>query len=304
MLTYDHYVSASTLDDALDALDRFPGARLVAGATDLLPWAREGRAGDVHLPALIDVSGIPELGVLALDCERLTIGAAVPISACEDDLRLVRNAEVLGRCAVWFADDQIREQATLGGNIVNASPAGDTLPALLTLNAQLVLASRPAGAPVVLRRVALAEFIVGPGKTLLKPNEILVRIECDAVPQHGASFEKVGHRRSLVISTVCLAALAKLDASGKTIADVRIAIGAVGPVPERLADAEAALLGKKPDAQRVREVAELTARHVRSRSRQAYRREVLVNFVERGLIDALRRAGADIERLTQETLHV
>jgi CO/xanthine dehydrogenase FAD-binding subunit len=304
MLTYDHYVSASTLDEAFDALDRIPGARLVAGATDLLPWAREGRAGDVHLPALIDISVIPQLNVLVLEGGALTIGAAVPVSAFEDDLRLVDNAQVLGRCAVWFADDQIREQATLGGNIVNASPAGDTLPALLTLNAKLVLASRPTGCEIMQRRVALGDFILGPGRTVLQENEILLRVECDAVPEHGCSFEKVGHRRSLVISTVCLAALVKLDASGEFIEDVRIAIGAVGPVPERLRDCEAALCGAAPDALGVREVAERAAERVRSRSRQAYRREVLVNFVERGLIDALRRAGAPIERLPKEMSHV
>lgn len=304
MLTYDHYVSASTLDQAFDALDRIPGARIVAGATDLLPWAREGRAGDVHLPGLVDVSAIAGLGVLSLDDGRLTIGAAVPISASEDDERLVGHAQVLGRCAVWFADDQIREQATFGGNIVNASPAGDTLPPLLALNAQVVLAGRAPGGPIVERRMPLAQFIIGPGKTRLQPNEILVRIECDALPDHGSSFEKVGHRRSLVISTVCLAALAKLDASGTRIEDVRIAIGAVGPVPERLAEIEADLVGREPDAGLIREIAELAEQRVRSRSRQAYRRDVLVNFVERSLIDALNRAGADLDRLPKEALYV
>jgi xanthine dehydrogenase FAD-binding subunit len=303
MLTYDHYVSASTLADAFDALDAIPGARLVAGGTDLLPWAREGRAGDVHLPALIDVGAIAELGVLSLDGARLAIGAAVPISASEDDLRLVENAQVLGRCAVWFADDQIREQATFGGNIVNASPAGDSLPALLALNAQLLLASRPSDGRIVERRVALADFIVSPGRTVLQDKEILVRIECDAAPGYGCCFEKVGHRRSLVISTVCLAVVVKLDASGETIGDVRISIGAVGPVAERLHDCEAALLGATPDAQRIRDVAKRTVDRVRSRSRQEYRREVLVNFVERGLIEALGRAGARIERLPKETLY-
>jgi CO/xanthine dehydrogenase FAD-binding subunit len=179
MLTYDEYVSASSLAEAFDALDRIPGARIVAGATDLLPWAREGRAGDVHLPALVDVSAIPELGVVAQEGRHFAVGAAVPLCAFEEDARLALNAQVLGRCAVWFADDQIREQATLGGNIVNASPAGDTLPALLALNAQLVLARRIDGS-VTERRMPLAEFIVGPGKTRLSERELLVSVEFDA----------------------------------------------------------------------------------------------------------------------------
>ncbi|SAK46152.1 molybdopterin dehydrogenase [Caballeronia hypogeia] len=302
MLTYDEYVSASSLDEAFDALDRIPGARIVAGATDLLPWAREGRAGDVHLPALVDVSAIAELGIVNDAGDRIQVGAAVPLISFEEDARLVAKAQVLGRCAVWFADDQIREQATLGGNIVNASPAGDSLPALLAMNAGLVLVRRVEGA-LIKRRMMLAEFITGPGKTQLLPREILLRVEFDPTPGYGASFEKVGHRRSLAISTVCMAALARLDANG-AIDDVRVAIGAVGPVPERLVDAERALAGTQPDAANVREIAEQTADRVRSRSRQAYRREVLVNFVERGLIDALRRAGASIERLEKEMSNV
>src|SRR5260370_3044583 len=78
MLTYDHYVSASTLADAFDALDAIPGARLVAGGTDLLPWAREGRAGDAHHPALIDVSGIAEPVLLSLTRPPLPIPAHPP----------------------------------------------------------------------------------------------------------------------------------------------------------------------------------------------------------------------------------
>lgn len=302
MLTFDRYVTAATLDEAFDALDASPGARLVAGATDLLPWAREGRAGDVHLPALVDVGAIPALTDVTVDGGRLCIGAATSIAACERHPLLLRDAGLLARCAAWFADDQIREQATLGGNLVNASPAGDTLPALLAMNAQVVLARRD-GAGIHERTMPLADFITGPGRTRLGAGEILVRIDCDAVPGHGGAFEKVGHRRSLVISTVCLAALVRLAPAGGTLADVRIAIGAVGPVPERLNDAEAALRGRRPTPATIREAAQLAADRVRSRSRQDYRREVLVNFVERGLVAALAQCGLAVQRLPRETVH-
>ncbi|MDP1535246.1 MAG: FAD binding domain-containing protein, partial [Rubrivivax sp.] len=81
MLSYDHYLSPTTLDKAFDALEGLPGARIVAGATDLLPWARDGRAGDVHLPGLVDVSKIPELQGLSLAQGRIRMGAATPIAA-------------------------------------------------------------------------------------------------------------------------------------------------------------------------------------------------------------------------------
>ncbi|NKE66663.1 molybdopterin dehydrogenase [Ramlibacter sp. RBP-2] len=299
MLTYEQYLTPATLGEAFDALEGIPGARVVAGATDLLPWAREGRAGDVHLPALVDVTRIPQLQGVALEQGRIRMGAATPIAAFQNDELLQRQAPVLGCCAVWFADDQIREQATVGGNLVNASPAGDSQPALLAMNASVTLARREGGA-IAQRSMPLADFIVGPGQTALRPQELLTRIDLDAVPGHGAAFEKVGHRRSLVISTVCLAALVKLDWARRRIEDCRIAIGAVGPVPQRLPDVERALNTQAPTSELVRHAAGLVADRVASRSRQEYRREVLVNFVERALVAALGHAGVALTRLPKE----
>ena len=303
MLSFDHYVTPATLAQAFDALEGLPGARIVAGATDLLPWAREGRAGDVHLGALVDVSRLPELqGVGPSAPGRLRMGAATVIAAFEQHALLRQQAPLLAHCAAWFADDQIREQATVGGNLVNASPAGDTQPALLAMNTHVTLARREAGR-ILERTLPLSEFIVGPGKTLCQPREILTRLELDALPAHGVAFEKVGHRRSLVISTVCLAALVRLDAVRQTVADVRVAIGAVGPVPVRLDDVEDFLTGRPASALRLREAARMAVERVRSRSRQTYRREVLVNFIERALAAALAQAGLAIERLPKEADH-
>jgi xanthine dehydrogenase FAD-binding subunit len=299
VLTFDQYLTPVTLEAAFDALERIPGARIVAGATDLLPWAREGRAGDVHLPALVDVTRIPQVQGITQQGGRIRIGAATPIAAFQHDELLLKQAPVLGCCAVWFADDQIREQATVGGNLVNASPAGDSQPALLAMNAAVTLARR-AGGRVAERSMPLAEFIVGPSKTALLPGELLTAIEVDAVPGHGAAFEKVGHRRSLVISTVCLAALVKLDWAKRRIEDCRIAIGAVGPVPLRLPDVEKLLNGQAPASELVRQAATLVADRVQSRTRQDYRREVLVNFVERALVSALGHAGVQVARLPKE----
>lgn len=303
MLTFDHYLTPKSLDEAFASLERIPGARLLAGATDLLPWAREGRAGDVHLPALVDISRIPELGGVSQSGARIRIGATTPIAALQHHPLLQQQAPVLGACALWFADDQIREQATVGGNLVNASPAGDTQPALLALNTHVTLARREAGR-ILERSVPLSEFILGPSRTQLQPGEILVRLEFDALPEHGVAFEKVGHRRSLVISTVCLATLVRLDAARRRIDDLRIAIGAVGPVPERLTEVEDLLTGVAPTGAALRDAAGRVADRVRSRSRQGYRREVLSNFVERSLAVALAHAGLDVPRLPKEGQYV
>ena len=111
MLTFDRYLRPHTLEEAFDALAQTPGARLLAGATDLLPWAREGRAGDVHLPAVVDIGGIATLRGVSLEGARLRLGATTTLADFEHDPLLQAQAPLLGACARWFADGQIREQA-------------------------------------------------------------------------------------------------------------------------------------------------------------------------------------------------
>lgn len=293
MLLCDEYLTPKTLDEAFAAMELHRGRyKLVAGATDIYPWAREGRAGDVEIPVLIDIAGIPELNEKTVDDRRARFGAATRIQRFLDDPQLARALPCMPRCAVWFADDQLRESATIGGNIVNASPAADGVPPLIAHKADVELASRKNGR-IAMRRLPLGDFIAGPSRTAIADDEILVAIACESLPGYGGSFEKVGHRRSLVISTVCLAALVKLDASGRRFADVRLAVGGIGPVPRRLSEVETYLLSGPIDESRLAQAAEMPVALVQSRTRQEYRREVVRGFVLRGLINAVRRAGGD-----------
>ena len=295
MLTCDEYISPASLAEAFAAMKANRGRyRIVAGATDTLPWAREGRAGDVHIPVLIDVAKIPELCEISVGDKRVRLGAATPIQRFLDDPALGRALPAMPRCAVWFADDQIRAQATVGGNIVNASPAADATPCLIAHDAVVELASARGK-----RTMPLTDFVTGPNKTALADGELLTAIECDALPAHGGSFEKVGHRRSLVISLVCLAALIKLDRDGRKIEDVRLAIAGIGPKPLRLTEVEGFLRGPL-SAERLDAAADMPVSLVASRTRQEYRRDVVRGFMLRGLINAARRAGADPGALAPE----
>jgi xanthine dehydrogenase FAD-binding subunit len=300
MLICDEYLMLTTLSDAFAAMERHRGrSRIVAGCTDTLPWAREGRAGDVDVPVLIDVSKIPDLNERRVDNARVRMGAATPIQRFLDDAALARALPSMPRCAVWFADDQIRAQATIGGNIVNASPAADATPCLIAHESEVELARNDSG-KIVRRRMKLTEFITGPSGTALADGELLVAVECDALPGYGGSFEKVGHRRSLVISIVCLAVLVKLDAQGRKIEDARLAIGGIGPMPVRLTEVETFLRGGTLDPERLAQAAEMPVPLVASRTRQEYRREVVRGFMLRGLINAARRAGASVDALNAE----
>ena len=290
MLICDQYLTPASLDEAFAAMTEHRGRhRIVAGATDTLPWARESRAGDVEIPTLIDVSKIPELKVRHVDGKRVRLGAATPIQRFLDDAALCSALPTMPRCAVWFADDQIRESATIGGNIVNASPAGDAIPPLIAHDAVVELTSRRDG-KFVQRKMPLLEFLTGPGTTALQPDELLVAIECDDLTGYGGSFEKVGHRRSLVISLVCLAVTVKLDSTGRTFEHVRLAIGGIGPVPLRLSGVENFLKAGPMTLHRLEQAADMPVELVASRTRQAYRRDVVRGFMLRGLVDAVRDA--------------
>ncbi len=300
MLTCDDYLTPQTLAEAFTALAQHRGrCRVVAGCTDTYPWAREGRAGDVDIPVLIDVSKIPELNEVSVGDQRVRLGAATAIQRFLDDPALGRALPAMPRCAVWFADDQIRAQATVGGNIVNASPAADVTPCLIAHEAEVELA-KDNGGKFVSRRMKLADFVTGPNRTALDEGELLVAIECDALPAYGGSFEKVGHRRSLVISLVCLATLIKLDPQGRAIEDVRLSIAGIGPRPLRLTEVEKFLRGGAITLDRLEQAAEMPVDLVASRTRLEYRREVVRGFMLRGLITAARRAGASPEVLAPE----
>jgi xanthine dehydrogenase FAD-binding subunit len=293
MLTCDDYLTPGSLDEAFGMMASNRGRyRIIAGATDTLPWAREGRAGDVHVPALIDITKIPELREVSTDDKRVRLGAATPIQRFLDDSALARALPAMPRCAVWFADDQIRAQATIGGNIVNASPAADATPCLMAHNAEVEMA-KSAGGKVVRRRMKLDQFVIGPNRTALTDGELLLAVECDALPGFGGSFEKVGHRRSLVISLVCLATVLKLDEQGRRIRDVRLAIAGISAKPVRLAQVEDFLRNGPINAERLEQAADMPVSLVASRTRQDYRREVVRGFMLRGLINSARRAGCD-----------
>jgi carbon-monoxide dehydrogenase medium subunit/xanthine dehydrogenase FAD-binding subunit len=294
MLTCETYLTPATLGQALAQWAAAPpGSRLIAGATDTLPWARQGRAGDVHVPALVDVSKVAELQDYEISGGRVRLGANLVMQRFLSDVTLRAHLPCMPHCAIWFADDQIREQATLVGNIVNASPAADGTPPVLAMNGTIELA-RLSGGAVTRRSLAVSDFVTGPGTTMLADNEIVTAVECDSMAGYGGAFEKVGQRRSLVISTVCTACLVKPSADKAAFEDVRLAIGGTGPVPLRLNHIEDFLRNRPMTRDILRQASQMTDGLINSRTRRAYRGGVLSGFIERALEDALADCGMHI----------
>lgn len=287
MLTCDTYHMPTTLQEALELWSEAPeGSRLVSGATDILPWAREGRAGDVHIPAFVDVTKVTELDGHTIANGRVRLGANTVYQDFLTNASLRHLLPCMPYCAIWFADDQIREQATLAGNLANASPVADGTPPVAALNGTLELA-RLEGDAITTRHLTVSDFILGPGRTVLEPGEIITAVSLDAVGGYGGSFQKVGQRRSLVISVACCAAVVKADSTGRVFEDVRLALGGVGPRPMRLSTIESQLRGEKISHSTIHQAAQLAADEVASRSRQEYRRSVVVGFVKSAIEEAL-----------------
>lgn len=298
------YLEPHSLNEALDMLaEHGDKTRLVAGSTDFLIrwrtgfWRPESVVCMQHVPGLDYISWNPDDG--------LSIGAMASVQDIEqsDDVR--RQYPALAAGAAAFAGVQVRNLATVAGNICNASPAGDTLPALLAYNAQCRIVGQGGE-----RWLALDEVFVGPGRTALEAGEILTEIRLPPpAPDTGGLYIKHSPRGAMDISAVGAASVVSLAADG-TCASVRIALGAVAPTPIRAYGAEGRLVSQTPDAANIAEAARLSAQACNPiadvRSGAEYRREMVRVLVERTLRHGAATAGntpsfEDIRRLAVQT---
>ncbi len=236
------YLAPRRLDEALQAMAD-GDATVLCGGTDLAPQTESGVRQ--YTAKLLNIRRIEGLGGIEAQGAQVRIGAATTISEIRRNPALAEVAPVLVEAAEHFASDQIRNAASLGGNLCNASPASDMSPPLLVLGASVELACWRDGA-VQTRRIPLDQFFVSPGKTVRLPQELLTAVLFDRpAADFVGRFRKSGPRPALEISTVSVAIGARV-ANG-TLSAVRVAMGSVAPTPLRARHVEAALEGKLLD---------------------------------------------------------
>jgi CO/xanthine dehydrogenase FAD-binding subunit len=284
------YLAPTDLAQALAALDLPGGATVLAGGTDLMPQANAGRVQPAR--TLLNIRRVPGLDAIALDGAALLLGSLATIGRLQAHPLVRLHAPVLAEAADRFASQQIRNSATLGGNLCNASPAADMLPALLALDAELDLASLAGDGKVSMRRLPIDGFFTGPGRTLRKATELLTAVRVPLAPSGRVThFYKAGTRPALDISTIAIAFAARRDGEGR-LHDVRLALGAVAPTPLRARRAEALLEGKAIDDALADAAAQAAADEARPiddvRASAWYRKELVHNMVRRMLDDAIR----------------
>lgn len=235
------YVRAGSVKEVVRILEEHGTAvKLMMGGTDLLPSLREGaHRADV----VVDVKGLPGMRGIEYDSETgLHVGAAVTMNELASESVVQERYPLLAEAASSVAGYQVRNRATLGGNLCNASPCADTAPAVLVLEGRLVVQGRMGE-----RLVPAASFVRGPGETQLGPCEFVTGIRFP-VPQRGSAsrYLKLGRTRAGDLALVGVAVLGFPDVTAPSRFRFRVGLGSVAPVPVRVPEAEQILASRPP----------------------------------------------------------
>lgn len=280
------YHQPGSLAEAVDLGARFgDDGRFLAGGTDLIIQMRRGTAAPGHV---VSLHRVPGLG--AIDANgHVRVGALVTHRAIERCVAFQRRLPALVEAAQVVGGHQVRNVGTVVGNVVNASPAADVVPVLLTLDAAVVCVGADGE-----RTVALADFLVGPGRTIRRPGELVTAVHFAPPAERSSSaFLKAGRRRAMEISVVCVAARLTLDAAGERCGEVRIALGAVAPTAWRAREAERVLEGRVVTQASMEEAGRAAAAECRPisdvRASARYRRLLVETLVPRALARCVER---------------
>ena len=248
MTTWKNYYLARSINDALQALAAAPGpACAIGGGTDLLLDIQQGRHPPVH--TLVDVTAVPEMAALEIRQGRLFVGAAVPLNCLVASPLVKEHAEALIEAGALIGGPQVRNTATLGGNVAHALPAADGTISLIALDALAEVASLSGS-----RTAPLVDLFLGPGQSALAAGkDLLVGFSLPLrAPGQGSAFRRVMRPQGVAIAILNMAAWVQRgrDENGQEIlTDVRLSAGPAGPKPLRLRSTEEVLRGRPPENQ-------------------------------------------------------
>ncbi len=264
------YISPKTKEEVLEILqEKKSDACIVAGCSNVLPNIRDK---EIKAKVLVDITNIEQLKGIYQKEDKIFLGPLTTINELIYSDIISKEYKVLIQAAKEFADPLVRNTATVGGNLVTASPAADMAIPLLTLDALIKIESTGEK-----REVKLKDFFVGPGETILQDDEMIVGIEFDQsdINKNGY-FIKMGQRKAMAISIATLAV--NLEVSQNKINQIRIAAGSVAPTPVRLTGVESFLKGKEINDKLVEEAIDRVRKEVKPisdiRASEEYRRYI------------------------------
>ncbi len=297
MTLWQNYLRPKNLSEAMDAFANAPRPLApIAGGTDLLLDLEQGRHSPVH--TLIDVTSIAEMTVLELRGDELFVGASVPVNRIVTTPIVGQHAQALTEACELIAGPQVRNVATLGGNVAHALPAADGTIALLALNAEAEIAGL-AG----MRRIPFQELFVGPGKSSLKHGEellvgfyipIIQTLRVSKTLRVSSCFKRIMRPQGVALPIINLAIW--LERADDTVKQIRIAVGPGAPTPWRATEAENFMAGKPMIDETINAALEAVLAQIgfRSSPRRAsadYRRHLVEGLFKDTLESAWERAG-------------
>jgi CO/xanthine dehydrogenase FAD-binding subunit len=278
-----HYVRAHSLDEAV-ALVSEPGVstRILAGGTDLV---NQFRKGEVLCDRVVDVAHVPELGSIT-DGQLIRIGAAVTHAEIAESELLQERAPLLVQACRQIGSPQIRNIATIGGNVVNAAACADTLPVLVCLEAQAVIV-RPDG----VQRIPVTDLVTGVYTTQLSKGSLIQAFEFEAPPAGSRmSFQRIGRRQAMAIARLSVATVGAVDGDNR-VSLLRVVPGAAFARFRRATSVEDLLLGQAPTAQRIvdagREMTRLFLHESGGRWSAPYKEQAIAALTKRALHEVL-----------------
>lgn len=291
MQSFDYAVPASAEEVVQLLAERNGDARILAGGTDLLVQLREGRR---KAGLVVDIKNIPELTKITFDSKNgLTIGAAASCSQICSDPNVIKHYPGLVDGIHLIGGVQIQNRASVGGNLCNASPAADSIPALIVHKASCNITNSNGS-----RLLPVEEFCLSPGQNTMQAGEFLTSIIIPPPAENfGASYLRFIPRNEMDIAVVGAGSSMVLDADKKKFVSARIALGAVAPTPLLASDAGAFLSGKEVTRENVKEAARMAQEIAKPitdlRGTAEHRKHLVAVLVERTLDKAIERAGGN-----------
>ncbi len=291
-MKWQKYLFPASIEEALAMLEEHRGqGRVIAGGTDLIPQLKKK---ELRVGCLVDISRLDELTVIQLEGDVIRIGAGVTHQQLGSSQVIREKAAVLAEGALAVGSPQIRYMGTVGGNIVNAQPAADTVIPLLALEAEAEIASSKET-----RLVPLESLFLRPGQSTLDASaEILVALRFRALDANqGSAFARLAKRKALSLPILNAAVVVELDGDGTVFEEARLALGPVALTPFRARKAEGALRGEAVEGEAIRVALEIAAQEAQPRSNplrasREYRQEMVKVLLGRALERAVRVAQA------------
>ncbi|MBN1054267.1 xanthine dehydrogenase FAD-binding subunit XdhB [Clostridium botulinum] len=280
MFDINEILEPETLEEALELLDKNKELKIIAGGTDVLIKLHHNKMKDAELLSLRKINGLDEINML--EDESIEVGAMASFSKIFRDEIVQKHIKILAEGAVSMGGPQVRNMATIGGNVCNGAVSADSAPALFSLNAKLKLKSKNSE-----RIIPIQKFYIGPGRVDIKNNEILTNliIKKEDYENLTGHYIKFSNRKAMDIAMVSVAVVSSIE--NEKFKDLRIALGVSAPTPIRCNEAENYAKGIEATEENIEKIAELAVRASKSRNSwrasKDFREHLIKELTKRGI---------------------